>query len=661
MNKSILTKTNNQINIIFMKKYISFFSVFFFCLSLFAQTQNDPVLMIINDEIIVTKSEFEHIYNKNNTNDALDRKTLMEYALLFADLKIKVAHAKAQGLDTTATFIEEFRRYRTPVARQYLTDRNVKERLIQEAYDRLKEEINVSHILIRIEGTDTLPAHRKAMETIRRLRREDFTTVAREVSHDRSSAEIGGRIGYVTGFQTVLQFEEAVYSLPVGGITQQPVRSRAGYHIIKVNNRRPSRGTVQAAHIMIMFPNNPTAEDEKAARLTIDSIYNRLKAGEDFGELAREKSQHAVSAGNGGELGWIGVGSGTGENFENAAFALNVGEFSAPVKSTHGFHIIKVLDKRPLAPLEERLEEIRSAMARDGRATIPLREFKRGLREEYNLRITQPNLTEIRNIARNFTVADSAFFERTARLNKPLFSFGSVVVNQQEYIDFLRTFRKNRPLDIDNNLDAFIDSKLFEYEDSRLEKKHPSFRFLMQEYRDGMLMFAITSKEVWERAANDTEGLEAFFEKNRHNYTWDIPRFRGVIVHARDRRTARQARRIIENAPVDSIPIYLHRALNTEKVRAVRTERGLFKKGTNAAVDRLVFNTGTFTPSRDFPIVFVAEGGRILETGPDNFKDMRGLVISDYQNYLQQKWIAELREKYPVVLFEDVLKMIEVE
>ena len=642
-----------------MKKCISFFALSFFCLGLFAQTQVDPTLMIINGEVI-TKSEFEYIYNKNNAENAIDKKDLKEYALLFSDLKIKVAEAKAQGLDTTAAFKEEFKGYRTQSAKYYLTDQKVEKELIQEAYDRLKEEINVSHILIKIEGTDTLTAYKKALDVIKRLKKEDFAAVAKEVSGDEGTAKEGGYIGYVTGLQLILPFEEAMYALPAGKISQQPVRTRAGYHIIKVNSRRPAQGTVQVAHIMIMFPQNPTVENEKEAKLAIDAIYKRLKAGEDFGELALEKSQHTFSARQGGELGWFGVNrSGAGEDFEAAAFALKVGEFSMPVKSPYGYHIIKLLDRKPLATLDEKMEEIKSTMMSDGRAAIPVREFKKNLRKEYDLRIIQPSLVELKNMAKGFTVADSAFFEKASKLNNPLFSFGSAVYNQQQFVDFLRKSYKNRPLDIDNSLYTFIDEKLYEYEDTQLEKKHADFRLLMQEYYDGMLMFEITSNEVWERAAEDTKGLKAFFEENKQNYTWDTPRFKGTMVFVKDKKTEKKARQIIKNAPADSIPVYLHRALNSDKERVVRTEKGLFIKGENAAVDKFVFNEGTFTPSKDFPIVFAAEGGKILATGPDDYRDMKGLVISDYQNYLQDKWIMELREKYPVVLFEDVLNSIK--
>lgn len=642
-----------------MKKYISFFSSLFLCLSIFAQTPTDPTLMIINDEVI-TKSEFEYIYNKNNADNAIDKKDLKEYALLFSDLKIKVAEAKAQGLDTTAAFKEEFSGYRMQSAKQYLTDQNVERKLIQEAYNRLKEEINVSHILIRIEGTDTLSAYKKALGVINRLKKEDFTKVAKEVSDDKSTAEEGGYIGYVTGLQLIFPFEEAMYALPVGKISQQPVRTRAGYHIIKVNNRRPAQGTVHAAHIIIMFPQNPTAEDEKNAKLAIDSIYNKLKAGADFAELAREKSQHTFSARNGGELGWFSIGrSGAGEDFETAAFALKVGKFSSPVKSPYGYHIVKALDRKPLASLDEKMEEIKSTFAADGRAAIPVREFKKNLRKEYNLRIIQPSLVELKNAAKGFTTADSAFFANVSKFNKPLFSFNTIVYNQQDYVDFLKKTNNHRPLDIDNSLYTFIDEKLYAYEDTQLEKKHTDFRLLMQEYHDGMLMFEITSNEVWERAAEDTEGLKAFFEENQQNYTWDKPRFKGTMVYVKDKKTAKKAQKIIATAPTDSIPAYLHRALNTNKERVVRTEKGLFIKGENAAVDKFVFNEGTYTPSKDFPIVFAAQGGKILAIGPDDYRDMKGLVISDYQNYLQDKWIMELREKYPVILFEDVLKTIE--
>jgi peptidyl-prolyl cis-trans isomerase SurA len=636
-----------------MKKYILFFFALTFAFNLSAQA-NDPVLMTVNGDP-VKKSEFEYIYNKNSSTD---KKNVEEYALLFADLKLKVAEAKTHGLDTTKTFRKEFRAYRNQAARPYLIDKKVVDKLVLDSYNRLKEELNVSYILVKITNGDSLAAYNKALAIKKRLEKEDFATVAYEVSDDLPSASRGGNIGYVTAFQTILPFENAIYSLPVGKVSD-PVLNFFGYNIIKVNAKRPSQGSVHVAHIMITLPERSNDEDDAQAKQAIDSIYSQLKAGEDFATLAKKMSEHSDSAIKGGELSWFSLRqSGAGPNFEDAAFALkNPGDYSEPIRSWYGYHIIKLIDRKPLGTLAENRSEIIRKLQTDERAALPVQSFKEELRAEYNLQIIQSSVNEIKNIAGDSQKADSAFVKKTEKLNNPLFSFAGIVYNQKQYIDYLKKY-PNMTLDIDRSLDRFIDSKLYEYEDTQLESKYPEFKLLMQEYYDGMLMFEISSKEVWERAADDTLGLKQYFANNRQNYTWDTPRFKGTIVFCKDKKTEKKAKKIIDSAPADSIPFYLNKALNTSNNKLVKTEKGLFIKGENKAVDKYAFSTGSYTPSSEYPIAFVAKGSKILSDGPEDYEDMKGIVVADYQNYLQEQWLETLRKKYKVVIYEDVLGLV---
>jgi peptidyl-prolyl cis-trans isomerase SurA len=572
-----------------MKKYVLSALAFCFAFNLSAQ-ENDPIVMTVAGEGI-KKSEFEYIYNKNNTNNAIDKKDLNEYAQLYADLKLKVAEARALGLDTTEAFKTELQNYRSQSAKQYLKDEELTEKMIKEAYNRFKEELNVSHILIMVPQTalpkDTLEAYQKALAVRKRLDKEAFDVVAKEISEDKGTAVKGGKIGFITSFSTVLPFENAAYSLSVGEISK-PVRSNFGYHIIKLNEKRPSQGYVHVAHIMKTYP--PMGHDlEKQLREKIDSVYTKLLAGSDFTTVAQEESDHIFSARKGGELGWYSVGrSGVGEEFEETGFALKVGEFSAPVKSIYGYHIIKLLDRKPLESFEDKKEEISKYLEMGDRKEFLDNAFKNKIRKEYNLQIS--------------------------------------------------------------------DSALLVFAESKLEEKYPEFRMLMQEYNDGILMFDISTKEVWEKASEDTDGLKSFFEANKKNYTWDTPRFKGMIVYAKDKKTEKRAKKIIKSSSDEDVVSNL-KALNTDEETFVKIDKGLFVKGENKAADKLVFKEGNFVPADDLPIVFT--DGKILADGPEDYIDMKGVVISDYQNYLQEKWINKLREKYPVVIYEEVLEAIK--
>lgn len=307
--------------------------------------------------------------------------------------------------------------------------------------------------------------------------------------------------------------------------------------------------------------------------------------------------------------------------------------------------------------MKKKREEILRNFSNDGRNNEILNQFKKELRKEYNLQIIQSSIDEIKKIAKDFTTADSTFFAKTERLNNPLFSFSTIVYTQKQFIDFLKK-HKGSNLDIDKSLNLYIDNRLLEHEDTQLESKYPEFRMLVQEYYDGMLMFEVSSKEVWEKAAEDTQGLKAFFEANKQNYTWDTPRFKGTLVFCKDKKAEKKALKIMKTSPADSIPIYLNKALNTDKEKIVKIEKGLFMMGENQAIDKYVFGTGNYIPPTEYPIVI--SNGKIMEKGPDQYVDMKGIVISDYQNYLQDEWIKMLRKKYPVVIFQDVLQTVEV-
>ncbi|MDR0872018.1 MAG: peptidylprolyl isomerase [Prevotellaceae bacterium] len=638
-----------------MKKYIIYIAAFAFCSNLSAQT-NDPVVMTVAGKKI-TKSEFEYIYNKNNSAAAVNKQDLREYADLYADLKRKVAEAKAQGLDTLSSFREELKSYRSQSARPYLTDSKTEEKLVREAYDRLKEAVKVSHILIRTKtGTpeDTLAAYKKAVEIRKRLNKEDFAKVAKETSEDTGTAAKGGDVGYITGFQTVLPFEEAAYNTPVGKISQ-PIRSQFGYHIIKVSDRRPSQGMVQVAHIMKIFPQNVTQAQKDSLKAVLQVVYDSLKSGADFALLAKHNSEHIYTADKGGELGWFGTsGSGAGENFENAAFALKVGEYSKLTESLYGYHIIKVLDKKGLEPFDEKKAEIEKRLKSDARSVRAQQEFKKSLREEYDLKIRKFRLRSFKKTAA--VTLDSVFFVKTEKLNKPLFSFKNNAFTQKDFVDYLKKY-KNQPANLNDRFYAFADDKLFEYEESRLEEKYPDFKLLMQEYYDGILMFNISSKEIWERAAEDTEGLRNYFEANKAKYAWETPHFKGILVFCKDKKIAQKAEKIIAASPSDSVPKFLARALNTDKDIAVKVTSGLFAKGETPSVDKYVFGTGNYTPPADYPIVL--KNGKTL-TVPDDYREVKGTVISDYQNELQEKWIDGLRKKYPAEIDEKVLETVEI-
>ncbi|MDR1699470.1 MAG: peptidylprolyl isomerase [Prevotellaceae bacterium] len=634
----------------------------FFSLSLFvaffANAQNEVLMTVGSDKI--TKSEFEYIYNKNNSDNAIDKKTLDEYVELFKVFKLKVAEAKALKLDTTQAFVNELAGYRSQLANNFLLDKALEEKLKNEAFDRMREVANVSHILLRLPEfptpADTLAVYNRALEIRKRLEKEDFETVAREVSEDPSAQQNGGTLGNITAFMMVYPFENAAFNTPVGKISQ-PVRTQFGYHLVRVNSRQANPGEVLIAHISLNAPKNVPADTLKAKEQKINDIYKRIKAGESFESLVHFSDDKSSPT---GELPWFGVGRILPE-IERTAFSLKVGEVAAPVQSPMGFHIIKLLDRKPFELTEQRKAELEKQFNASGeRASLPVFAFIDNLRKEYNLQVNQTSLNDFYELGKRYAVSDSLFKVEAAKFSdKPLFTFADQTATQADFANYLAA--KNfvntveSRLIIDESLKNLQNKRLFEYASANLENINPEFRNLMQEYRDGILLFEISNQNVWEKAAQDTLGLEQFYATNREKYTWQQPHFKGRVISAPDEETADKARNIIRNAPKDSIDARLRASDITTKIRI---QRGLFAQGDNAAVDKLVFNTGDFTPGEKYPVVFIAEGGELLAE-PQELADVRGQVTADYQNFLEENWVKELKEKYPVVVFEDVLKTIK--
>lgn len=624
-----------------------------------AQQKTDLTLMKINGKN-VPLSEFEYIYNKNNSNNAIDKKTLDEYVDLFVNFKLKVEEALAQRLDTAHSFKTELASYQSQLAEPYLQDNSAWEKLIQEAYDRTKNEVEVSHILIKIPNIgmakDTLEAYNKAMGILKRAAKEDFVKLALEVSEDPSVKRNNGYVGWITAMHTPYAFENAVFSTPVGTISN-PVRTFLGYHLIKVTRKRPSRGEVLAAHIMKFT--TPEGDNTKA-KASIDSIYQRLLAGDKFEELAQNYSDDKGSARNGGELMWFGVEQRMVPEFEETAFALkNKGDVNPPVLSPYGWHIIKLIDKRPIADFETFKPKLEARIREDERNRKTQDAFADKLKKEYNFTLNNASVTDFEALANKYAPTDSLFVVETKKMNKPLFAFAGKTFTQADLAEYIKATPASNTVQaeyIKDKVKNLAYDKLLAYETSQLENKYPEYRYLMKEYHDGILLFEVSNREVWEKASKDTEGLEKFFTANKTVYKWDKPHYKGRVVYCKDKPTMDAAKAIVKNANPDSIDVYLNKRLN-DSIRYVKTEKGLWMEGENSVVDAQVFKKGNKAAVEGYPYCFTV--GKMLKNAPESYEDVRGAVTTDYQNYLEKEWIATLRKKYPVEIDQNVLKTVK--
>ena len=570
------------------------------------RAQEDKVLMTIDGKPVML-SEFKYIYEKNSQEAAGGQKSLEEYLDLFVNFKLKVTEAEHRGIDTTAAFLKELKGYRAQATPKYLTDNDALEELIRRTYEWQMVDRRVAHIAIECPMNADSAATAEALAKINdarvrvtlgkpvitksnrgrvsRLQKEDFKAVALEVSTDPGVKETQGELGWISPFRFVYPFEKAVYTTPVGEVTEV-FRSPYGFHIALVEEERPHE-EVQASHIMKATPRGDSLAAVRA-KAEIDSIYQLvIQPDAKFDELARELSDDKGSAMRGGSLGWFGHGAMV-KPFEDAVFGLkNVGDISEPFASRFGWHIAKLDGKRGMLPFEEVKEDIKKRVQRDERSKEVKESFIAKTRAEYNL-----------------------------------------------------------PAEMS-------DADVMAYADEHLEAKYPELARLVQEYHDGILLFDVSLEEVWDKAAKDTAGLVAFFNENKKNYTWDEPRFKGLVVYCKDKQTLKAAQRIVKQAQPDSVMSYLKR-LNTDSVKYVRVEQGLWTKGRNGAIDKFGFKDkkAEYKADENLPEVFVS--GKVLK-GAEVYTDDRNRVTNDYQEYLDAKWIEVLKAKYPVVINRDVL------
>lgn len=592
-----------------MKRILMSLAVLSLGLNLTAQ--EDKVLMTIDGQPVMA-SEFLYIYEKNNQESALEQKNMDEYLDLFINFKLKVHEAEANGIDTTEAFKKELSGYRAQATPKYMKDEAAIDSLVEMSYRRIAEDRRGAHIAIQCPMTaddSTVEAALAQINTIRervttgvekkvkvkgkwkKVREpEDFFAVALETSSDPSVQENKGELGWITPFRYVYPFENAVYTTEVGEVT--PVfRTAYGFHIALVEERRDHE-EVAAAHIMKMTPRGDE-EAEAAAKVAIDSLYELVKNGANFAEVAKAQSDDKGSAMRGGDLGWFGRGYMV-KPFEEAAFALkDSGEISAPIKSDFGWHIIMLKGKRGIQPLEEMRESILKKVQRDERIKEADASFIRKARAEYNL-----------------------------------------------------------PAEMS-------DEDVRAYADSHLEDKYPELKNLVKEYHDGILLFDISLEQVWDKASQDKEGLEAYFQAHKADYPWTEPRFKGFVVQCKNANLEKAVRAIIRNADRDSVESYINSRINIgDSITYVKCTRGLWTLGQNKIVDKLGFKQKKveFKTNSEFPHVFVV--GKKLKA-PEEFADERGKVTSDYQDYLEAEWVKQLREKYPVVVDQAVFESLK--
>ncbi len=676
----------------------------------------DPVVMTVNNKP-VTKSEFEAVFNKNNSKESVNSKSVKEYADLYALFKMKVLEAESLGLDTLTTFKSELSGYRKQLAAPYLTDKNTNESVLTEAYERLKTEVRASHILCRVDENalpkDTIEAWtrinlirntllgkmptslqiseydkilKNSSEVAIRLKKKDsaiykakitsvrnlasiyakandkFAEIAPKSSDDPSVVDNKGDLSYFTAMDMVYPFENAAYNTKVGEISPI-VRTRFGYHILKVTDKRPSRGEMLASHIMVKIAKDASEQDKKNAETKIKEIQTKLKAGEKFEDLARQFSDDKQTSEMGGQLQPF-KGGRFPKEFEEAAFALkNNGDVSEPVLTPYGWHLIKRVDKKELPPFNDIKGEIKAKINRDSRSQMGRTALVARVKKENNFKENLKNRDELKKVIDTTYLKATWSAERAKTLgNKEIFNLGGRSYTQNDFAKYVESQMTFRTQDdawevVKPMYNKWVEECVIAYEDSQLENKYVEFRNLVREYREGILLFDLTDQKVWSKAVRDTSGLREYHAKNKNIYQWD-ERADVTTYKCLDEKIAKEVRKMLKAGKPEKTIV---ETINKTSQLNVSVENVMYLKGENQTIDEnwKVGVVANDIKDKNENKVLVIQVNKILPKTAKSFAECRGMVTADYQNYLENEWLSYLKDKYKVKINDDVLSTIK--
>lgn len=628
------------------------------------QYSDAQVIFELGDEQ-VDIAEFKYVYEKNNGKEEniYSRESVEEYLDLYVNFKLKVKEAEAMGLDTTKAFVRELAGYREQLAQTYMNDKQVTEDLLKEAYNRSQRDVKASHILIRLPEDPNPRDRRIKLDRIAEIRQEildglDFNAAAEKYSEDPSAKDNKGDLGYVSVFKTVYDFESAIYDMKVGEISQA-VETKFGYHLIKVEGERPAKGEVRVAHLFLKKPKFSDVQQQKLINQKIQTLHKELLNGANFRDLVTQHSEDKTSISSGGDLSWFGTGKML-ESFENAAFALKEkGDFSEPVETQYGWHIIQLLDKRPLGTFDQMRSRLKSKVEKDSRSQVAKSTFIKNLKKEYKFKkyndavdhvFAQVDEKKIQN--GRWKLADELV------PNTSMFRIAGKDYNSLDFAAHLeknqRKFRsKKKDQILKRAFGSYIEQELMKEEDKHLEAKYPEFASLMNEYHDGMLLFELTNREVWDKAVKDTVGLEAYYDVHKEKYKWEKRALARKVNLANNELAAKVQKAIGKPAMNETL---LFKKFNRKSELLSGYSEKPYEKGQDEYIDSVDWNVGEQKLMQNddgsFTQVHIL---RVLEESVKSLDDCRGYVISDYQNELEKEWVKDLKSKYPITLNQEVV------
>ena len=640
-------------------------TIFFTLLMLHGNGQvvSEDVLVTVDDAPVYA-SEFLRVYNKNLDLVQDDsQKDIDEYLKLFTNYKLKLKEAKSLGLDKKPSYLRELEKYKKQLAKSYITDAKVTEALVEEAYNHMAYEVNADHILVKVDDNatpqDTLKAYNEILKLRDRALNEGFENVRAAVHNGKTI--YGEKLGYFTGFKMVYKFEKVAYNTKVGDISK-PFRTRFGYHIIHVLDKRESRGERQVAHIMLVENNLDSLIDKP--EIKIQELYKKLQQGEAFESLAKQFSDDKNSAPKGGMLKPFSGGQLRSKAFEDVAFSLeNEGDISKPFKTEFGWHIIKLYKIINVPSFDEMKPELVEKVKRDTRSKLIDEALTNSLKVKYNIAHEPPNLEYF------ISILNDNYFKRTWSLpddfegRQPLIKIGKKQFTYNDFAVFLintqRQTTKKVPFKtlVTEKYNAFLNESLVKYQEDNLEFENEDYANIVAEYRDGLLLFDLMEQTIWNSSNTDTIEIKQYYQKHKTEY-FKPERINAVVATSAKQKTLKKVSKLLnKNMPLEQIKALVN---GKDNIDVVFTS-GVMNAQHQALPKEFEFKTGVSKIYSHNDAYVVIKVNEILPRELNTYNEAKGKVISDYQNYKEENWIKELKVKYAVKINEDVLNKLKTE
>ena len=614
----------------------------------------------------VSKEEFLKAYNKNNTYEKSDEKALREYLDLYTKFKLKVQAAYDMKLDTLPSQIAELQSFRSQLIQNYLNDESSVNAMIDEAFLRSQKDVRISHIFIPAVETDSAETIKKAKQKIDAAYKQlqagkDFGEVAINYSADPTVKSNKGDIGYITLFSLPYELETLAYNTPVGKFST-PFHGKNGFHIFKKTAERKALGKIKVAQVLLNIPADADEATRQDFKRRADSIYDAATKGADFGALAAAYSGDNFSFQTKGELPEFGPGR-YEAGFEKAAFALSRdNQISQPILTEYGYHIIKRIHHTPIPTdknNKEYLAQLKEQVVNDDRIEVSKRIMQQKILKVVGYK------KGIYNAADLWAYTDSVVRDKpvppktSIRPNTVLFSFTKQSITVNDWIAFRRSTD-----DVDRVtagktsvelLNYYADIAATEYYKNHLESFNKDFAFQMKEFKEGNLLFEVMQRNVWDKAATDSIGLKNYFNTHKNNYWWENS-VSGILFTAANEKTANDVLLKLKATISD------WRAITEGYEGNVIADSGRFETVQLALLSDYKFSPKTFTPvlknQSDTSASFAYVMEYFPQRTPRNFEEARGYVINDYQIFLEQQWIDQLKKKYPIKINETVFRSL---